>query len=188
MSCRSRGHSRTVIPNEPSSPASSSPTSRSRRYYTRWRVSTRECLDLRLLELMPPLAALCPPATVIDKTRYSALAEPGLVEHLRRREADALCSSSDDGHNMLMRLSVYGTDRDRRCRENSYAVGMTFDPSSGLGVAPPAYLSFSAMLRCSLRWGSVVAAQLFRSELSPFFEYASKSETASWCAFSWIAS
>ena len=26
-----------------------------RRYYTRWRVATRECLDLRLLELMPPL-------------------------------------------------------------------------------------------------------------------------------------
>jgi nicotinamidase-related amidase len=41
-----------------------------RRYYTRWRMATRECLDLRLLELMPPLAAFCPPATVIDKTRY----------------------------------------------------------------------------------------------------------------------
>ena len=106
------------------------------RYYTRWRVATRECLDLQLLELMPPLAALCPPATVIDKTRYSALAEPKLAEHLRQREADALivsgsetdvcvlatvldaidigyrvivvrdavCSSSDEGHEMLMRL------------------------------------------------------------------------------------
>jgi nicotinamidase-related amidase len=106
------------------------------RYYTRWRVATRERLDLRLLELMPPLAALCPPATVIDKTRYSAFAEPRLIEHLRRREADALivsgsetdvcvlatvldavdigyrvivvrdaiCSSSDEGHDMLMRL------------------------------------------------------------------------------------
>ena len=40
-----------------------------RRYYTRWRVATRECIDLQLLELMPPLAALCPPATIIDKTR-----------------------------------------------------------------------------------------------------------------------
>jgi nicotinamidase-related amidase len=48
-----------------------------RRYYTRWQVATRQCLDSRLLELMPPLAALCPPAVVIDKTRYSALAEPG---------------------------------------------------------------------------------------------------------------
>ena len=75
-------------------------------------------------------------STVIDKTRYSALAEPKLAEHLRQREADALivsgsetdvcvlatvldavdigyrvivvrdavCSSSDEGHNMLMRL------------------------------------------------------------------------------------
>ena len=51
------------------------------RYYTRWRVATRERLDLQLLELMPPLAALCPPATVIDKTRYSAFAEPRLIEH-----------------------------------------------------------------------------------------------------------
>jgi nicotinamidase-related amidase len=106
------------------------------RYYTRWRLATRECLDLQLLELMPPLASLCPPATVIDKTRYSALAEPSLLAHLREREADALivsgsetdvcvlatvldavdigyrvivvrdavCSSSDEGHDMLMRL------------------------------------------------------------------------------------
>jgi nicotinamidase-related amidase len=106
------------------------------RYYTRWRAATRECLDLSLLELMPPLAALCPPASVIDKARYSAFAEPSLLAHLRERGADALivsgsetdvcvlatvlgavdlgypvlvvrdavCSSSDEGHDMLMRL------------------------------------------------------------------------------------
>jgi len=106
------------------------------RYYARWRLATRECLDLSLLELMPPLAALCPPAIVIDKTRYSAFAEPTLLAHLREREAgalivsgsetdvcvlatvldavdlgyrvilvrDAVCSSSDEGHDMLMRL------------------------------------------------------------------------------------
>ena len=38
-----------------------------RRYYARWRVATREILPAELLELMPPLAALCPPATIIDK-------------------------------------------------------------------------------------------------------------------------
>jgi nicotinamidase-related amidase len=80
--------------------------------------------------------ALCPPATVIDKTRYSGFAEPRLLAHLREREADALiisgsetdvcvlatvlsavdlgyrviivrdavCSSSDEGHDMLLRL------------------------------------------------------------------------------------
>ncbi|HEX3341647.1 MAG TPA: isochorismatase family cysteine hydrolase [Pseudolabrys sp.] len=106
------------------------------RYYMRWRQATREYLDLRLLELMPPLPALCPPARVIDKTRYSAFAEPMLAAHLQERQADALiisgsetdvcvlatildavdlgyrvvvvrdaiCSSSDEGHDMLMRL------------------------------------------------------------------------------------
>jgi nicotinamidase-related amidase len=85
---------------------------------------------LDLLELTPPLAALCPPVTVIDKTRYSGFAEPKLLAHLREREADALiisgsetdvcvlatvlsavivvrdavCSSSDEGYDMLLRL------------------------------------------------------------------------------------
>jgi nicotinamidase-related amidase len=58
-------------------------------YYTRWRVATLERLDLRLLELMPPLAALCPPATVIDKT---AIPPSPNHEHLRQRETDALMS------------------------------------------------------------------------------------------------
>jgi Isochorismatase family len=61
-----------------------------------WRGAIRECLDLRLLELMPPLAALCPPATVIDKTRYSVLAERRLAEHLRQREAAALIVSGSE--------------------------------------------------------------------------------------------
>ena len=66
------------------------------RYYTRWRAATRECLDLDLLELMPPLATLCPPATVIDKTRYSGFAEPKLLAHLRERDADALIVSGSE--------------------------------------------------------------------------------------------
>jgi nicotinamidase-related amidase len=60
------------------------------RYYTRWRNATREHLDPALLELLPPLAKLCPPATVIDKTRYSAFVGSQLVEHLGVREADGL--------------------------------------------------------------------------------------------------
>jgi nicotinamidase-related amidase len=106
------------------------------RYYERWRVATRDVLPLELLELMPPLATCCPPATIDDKTRYSAFAEPRLIEHFRQHETDALivsgsetdvcvlatvldaldigyrvivvrgavCSSSDHGHEMLMRL------------------------------------------------------------------------------------
>ena len=54
-------------------------------YYTRWRAATRKCLDLDLLELMPPLAALCPLATVIDKTRYSGFAERKHLPSARAR-------------------------------------------------------------------------------------------------------
>jgi nicotinamidase-related amidase len=60
------------------------------RYYARWRETTRERLDPRLLDLLPALASLCPPATVIDKTRYSGFAEPRLLAHLQAREADGL--------------------------------------------------------------------------------------------------
>jgi nicotinamidase-related amidase len=106
------------------------------RYYTRWKKATREVLDPALLELLPPLAKLCPPATVINKTRYSAFAEPELLSHLQARKADglivsgsetdvcvlatvlgavdlgyrvilvrdAICSSSDEGHNALMQI------------------------------------------------------------------------------------
>jgi nicotinamidase-related amidase len=106
------------------------------RYYTKWKEATREHLDPTLLELLPPLAKLCPPATVIDKSRYSAFAEPNLLAHLQAREADglivtgsetdvcvlatvlgavdigfrvilvrdAVCSSSDAGHDALMQL------------------------------------------------------------------------------------
>jgi nicotinamidase-related amidase len=106
------------------------------RYYTRWKAATREQLDPALLDLLPPLATLCPPANVIDKTRYSGFMERELFEHLRSREADglimtgsetdvcvlatvlgavdlgyrvivvrdAVCSSSDEGHDALMTI------------------------------------------------------------------------------------
>jgi len=106
------------------------------RYYARWREATREKLDPRLLELLPPLATLCPPAAVVDKTRYSAFAGSDLLTHLQERQTDglivtgsetdvcvlatvlaavdlgyrvvvvkdAVCSSSDEGHDALMQL------------------------------------------------------------------------------------
>jgi nicotinamidase-related amidase len=58
------------------------------RYYRRWRETTRDRIDPSLLDLVPSLARLAPPATVIDKTRYSAFAEPQLLQHLRERGAD----------------------------------------------------------------------------------------------------
>jgi nicotinamidase-related amidase len=107
-----------------------------RQYYRRWSEATRERLDPALLELLPPLARFCPPATVIDKSRYSAFANAELLVHLQERGADglvvtgsetdvcvlatvlnavdlgfrvilvrdAVCSSSDAGHDALMEM------------------------------------------------------------------------------------
>lgn len=55
-----------------------------RDYYSQWREVTRDHLDPRLLELVGPLAAFSPPARIIDKTVYSALAGTGLTEALRQ--------------------------------------------------------------------------------------------------------
>jgi nicotinamidase-related amidase len=101
-------------------------------YYARWRGPTLERIDPRLIELVPPLAALAPPAEVIDKRVYSPFSEPELSDLLRRRRSDslvitgaetdvcvltaidlgyrvglvtdALCSSSDATHDALLTL------------------------------------------------------------------------------------
>jgi nicotinamidase-related amidase len=59
-------------------------------YYQKWKHLTRGRIDPILLELLPELKRLVPPATVIDKNRYSAFAAPALIKHLRDRHADIL--------------------------------------------------------------------------------------------------
>jgi nicotinamidase-related amidase len=59
-------------------------------YYERWRETTRERLDPGLLDLMPPLKRLVPPALVIDKPVYSAFAGSALHRVLRTRGTTTL--------------------------------------------------------------------------------------------------
>jgi len=61
-----------------------------RRYYRRWPDLTLERIDRRLLEVVPLLARLAPPAAVIDKRLYSPFAEPSLHELLRKRGIGSL--------------------------------------------------------------------------------------------------
>lgn len=61
-----------------------------RRYYRRWSELTLDRIDPRLVELVPPLARLSPPAVTIDKRVYSPFAERALWVELRRRRADTL--------------------------------------------------------------------------------------------------
>src|SRR3954468_18243320 len=60
------------------------------RYYQKWRETTREHVDPHLLDLVPPLARLVPPASVVNKMRYSAFTDSGLLSHLQARGADGL--------------------------------------------------------------------------------------------------
>src|SRR4051812_8868265 len=60
------------------------------RYYQRWRDLTLERIDPQWLDLVSPLAALTPPAGVLDKRFYSPFAEPILADLLRRRGTDGL--------------------------------------------------------------------------------------------------
>ena len=61
-----------------------------RRYSRLWVGTTREKIDLGLLDLLPELRRFVPPAMVIDNTRYSAFVEPALQWHLNGRHADGL--------------------------------------------------------------------------------------------------
>jgi nicotinamidase-related amidase len=61
-----------------------------RAYYEHWRGVTREQLDPGFLELMPGLAELVPPATVMDKAVYSPFHGTGLAQWLRQRSVDTL--------------------------------------------------------------------------------------------------
>lgn len=59
-------------------------------YYRQWSEMTQAHLDPRLLELAEPLARLCPPARILDKSYYSAFSNPRLAPGLRRRGIETL--------------------------------------------------------------------------------------------------
>lgn len=61
-----------------------------RRYYERWREVTRERLDPHLLQLLPELASLVPPARVLDKSWYSPFQGTRLQARLREEQVDTL--------------------------------------------------------------------------------------------------
>jgi nicotinamidase-related amidase len=67
-----------------------------RRYYERWRELTGERADPRLVELVPELKELAPPATVFDKAVYSPFHDGRLAPLLRERGVDALVVSGTE--------------------------------------------------------------------------------------------
>jgi nicotinamidase-related amidase len=107
-----------------------------RPYFERWRVATRNGSGGAQLDLVPELARFVPPASVVDRTAYSAFFRSPLANFLIERGIgtvilsgaetdvcvlstaldavnigfrvviveDALCSSSDRGHDALMTM------------------------------------------------------------------------------------
>jgi nicotinamidase-related amidase len=59
-------------------------------YYRRWPEMLRPCLDPRLMELVPSLAAIAPAGVTFDKPVYSPFANSELLPHLHRRGAECL--------------------------------------------------------------------------------------------------
>jgi nicotinamidase-related amidase len=61
-----------------------------RHYWKRWSSMTQEALPPAMLDLLPSLARLVPPAVVVDKPVYSPWIEPELHAMLRERSVDTL--------------------------------------------------------------------------------------------------
>ena len=59
-------------------------------YYKRWHKLTRAKIEPRLLDVIPRLKRLVPPATVVDKMHYSPFTESNLLSLLEARETDTL--------------------------------------------------------------------------------------------------
>ncbi len=64
-----------------------------RAYFERWRSFTRQELDPGLIDLVPSLAGLVPPAVVIDKPGFSPFMDTHLHKLLQERSVDTLVIS-----------------------------------------------------------------------------------------------
>jgi nicotinamidase-related amidase len=84
------------------------------RYYQRWPQMTRAELPPGLLELMPPLPSLVPPATVVDKCHYSPFLEPPLPYLLRQRRIDSLVITGGETDVCVLATVLGAVDRGLR--------------------------------------------------------------------------
>jgi len=85
-----------------------------RRYYERWRHITGARIDPELLSLVPRLAALVPPAVIIDKQVYSPFANPQLIRLLRNRHVDSLVLTGLESDVCVLSAALDAVDRGYR--------------------------------------------------------------------------
>lgn len=82
-----------------------------RDYYRRWRAFTGDRLDPLLLELVPPLKALVPPAETVDKRFYSGFAGTDLARRLAQREARTLIITGGETDVCVLATVMAAVDR-----------------------------------------------------------------------------
>lgn len=81
-----------------------------RDYYAAWPCLARDKLDPDLLELVPSLARLVPPARQIDKGVNSAFSRPGFAAALKRRGIDTLVVTGGETDVCVLATVMAGID------------------------------------------------------------------------------
>jgi nicotinamidase-related amidase len=81
-----------------------------RHFYARWPQVTRRHLDPHMLDLMPGLAELAPPATIIDRSFYSAFTGSSLHGDLRRGQIDTLLVTGAETDVCVLATSLSAVD------------------------------------------------------------------------------
>lgn len=84
------------------------------RYYQKWEALTLDRIDPHLVDLLPSLAQLVPPAAVIDKRLYSPFSEPALEQLLRQRQADSLVITGAETDVCVLAAVLDAVDRGYR--------------------------------------------------------------------------
>ena len=79
-----------------------------RHYFERWTTMTIERMEPEMIDLVPDLARLVPPAEVIDKSVYSPWMDGALHERLQARGADSVIVSGSET-DVCVLATVLGT-------------------------------------------------------------------------------
>lgn len=91
-------------------PSTDAATGSWKRVYQAWPQLILDRLDLRLIELVEPLAAYAPPAAVIDKHTYSPFLYSGLLSLLKKRQISTLIVSGAETDLCVLATVLHAVD------------------------------------------------------------------------------
>jgi len=96
-------------------------------YYERWPSMTLERLGHGLVDLVPELAVLVPPAEVVDKRVYSPWMDTSLENRLRKRGADTIVVTGSETDVCVLATVLGAIDRGYRVVVASDAICSSAD-------------------------------------------------------------